>query len=177
MQTRLTTKKTGIKKFFVVESIDDVAKYMKLNYDTVKKATPTTRDFTSMYTSLDQEAVIEGVCWCVEQAFENKGNKYLARDASAKRRKKKHFKWKEGKDDKKVRAYTSDEVKQLVRLAVENSFVKNGDYILHQKKGIPTGGNASPDLANLYCASKEMRYLDTLPPQQQKKVWRVFPVH
>ena len=161
-----TYARTGIRKYFVVENIDSVMMKIKNNYSQLKKLTPTTRDFTAMYTSLNQDDLIKGVMWCVERVFALKAGKTLARETAEKNRKKKTFHWKVGTQGKFLH-YDPKKIEGLVTDMVKNCYVMNGDEVMHQVTGIPTGGNSCQDLANCFCVSREIPYIESLPKSMQ----------
>ncbi|KAJ9462022.1 Ubiquitin carboxyl-terminal hydrolase 26 [Diplonema papillatum] len=151
--------KTGIRRFFVVESIDGVAVHIKTNYARLRKKTPRTFDFKEMYTKIPQQRIVDYVMLAVLEAFEYaKSEKGF--DLKAQRSKHRfEFSNAEAAD---MTAYSVEEIRELVEFIVGNTFVTNGGRCYQQVTGIPMGGNASPDLANLYCYWCEKLYIDSL---------------
>ena len=55
--------------------------------------------------------------------------------------------------------YDITKVKELLSFCVTNTYVLQGGSLFKQKKGIPMGANASPDLANIFCHMKERAFM------------------
>ena len=55
-------------------------------------------------------------------------------------------------------AFSLDEVLELIEFCVHNAFVAHGGKVLRQSRGFPRG-DASPDLASLYCMQIEKEHL------------------
>ncbi|KAJ9439183.1 hypothetical protein DIPPA_11747, partial [Diplonema papillatum] len=150
---------TGIRRFFVVESVDDVAVHIKTNYARLRKKAPRTFDFKEMYTKIPQKQIVDYVMSAVAEAFE-----YMKSEKGANveaQRAKHRFEF--GKpDESNTTSYNVEEIRALVSFIVGNTFVTNGGTCYQQVSGIPMGGNASPDLANLYCYWCEKQYIDGL---------------
>ena len=53
-------------------------------------------------------------------------------------------------------------LKQLLTYVVKNTFLANGDFLRQQKKGVPIGADAGPELANLYLFAYESAFIDRL---------------
>ncbi|KAJ9468147.1 hypothetical protein DIPPA_16664 [Diplonema papillatum] len=154
-----TFLQTGIRRFFVVESVDDVAVHIKTNYARLRKKAPRTFDFKEMYTKIPQKQIVDYVMSAVAEAFE-----YMKSEKGANveaQRAKHRFEF--GKpDESNTTSYNVEEIRALVSFIVGNTFVTNGGTCYQQVSGIPMGGNASPDLANLYCYWCEKQYIDGL---------------
>ncbi len=160
-------KKTGVKRFFIVESVDDVAVHLKTHYTKLRGKKPDTFDFTEMYTKLPQEAIITSTMKAVDEALAFMTAKRGWKDIRVARPKrqsgKKTFAFvQDGDDDDDAIEYDREQIQDLITFIVQNSFVTNGNDCYHQQAGIPMGGNASPDLANLYCYEREKQYIDDL---------------
>ncbi|KAJ9460032.1 Kinesin-like protein 3 [Diplonema papillatum] len=151
--------KTGIRRFFVVESIDGVAVHIKTNYARLRQKVPRTFDFKEMYTKIPQQRIVEYVMLAVSEAFEY-AKAERGCDLKA-RRSKQQFEFSNA-DAMDATAYNVEEIRELVEFIVGNTFVTNGGQCYQQVTGIPMGGNASPDLANLYCYWCEKLYIDSL---------------
>ncbi|KAJ9468594.1 hypothetical protein DIPPA_19291 [Diplonema papillatum] len=153
-----TFLQTGIRRFFVVESVDDVAVHIKTNYARLRKKAPRTFDFKEMYTKIPQKQIVDYVMSAVAEAFEYMKSEKGA-NVEAQRANTAEF----GKpDESNTTSYNVEEIRALVSFIVGNTFVTNGGTCYQQVSGIPMGGNASPDLANLYCYWCEKQYIDGL---------------
>ena len=169
-QDRAEEAKTGVRKFFIVESIDDVAAVIKQHENELAKLTPKTFDFSAMYGTIPQDHAIQQLSQAITRAFEYMDNKRLQRPSSNRARKK-TFDWSSEEEPKfGLKTYNLKEVINLVSFVVKNSYVKNGECIRKQQKGLPTGGNASPDIANLFCYNIEYNYVSSLNIEEQRKL-------
>jgi hypothetical protein len=57
---------------------------------------------------------------------------------------------------------------------IDNIFLKNGDILVRQIKGIPMGTNSGPGLANIYLYSYESRFIDKLSNEEHKDIAAKF---
>ncbi|KAJ9460264.1 hypothetical protein DIPPA_07597 [Diplonema papillatum] len=112
-----------------------------------------------MYTKIPQQRIVEYVMLAVSEAFEY-AKAERGHDLKA-RRSKQQFEFSNA-DAMDGTAYNLEEIRELVEFIVGNTFVTNGGQCYQQVTGIPMGGNASPDLANLYCYWCEKLYIDSL---------------
>ena len=67
-------------------------------------------------------------------------------------------------------AFSSLDVISLLSFVLNHAIIKQGSHFFRQTKGIPMGGNASPDIANLYCYSVEATYVDKMV---NAKLWDI----
>ena len=66
----------GIKRYWVVTSVDEVARQLKGIPSNYTNNTPYTRDFTRMYTSLPQDKIANGVLKAVQEALTFQSSTY-----------------------------------------------------------------------------------------------------
>eukprot|EP00754_Rhynchopus_humris_P029764 Rhum_TRINITY_DN15233_c5_g1::Rhum_TRINITY_DN15233_c5_g1_i6::g.145922::m.145922 len=156
--------------YWIIQSADEAALRIKehTNLVTTTRAAPQTYDFTTMYTKLEHTPLIAAVKKATAEAFEwYADSRGLSTDdivmaRHAKGAPKRAFTFTDrrsvlGTDE----AFSLDELCELIEFCVHNTFVANSNQVLRQVCGIPMGGNASPDLANLYCMQIEKDYLLT----------------
>eukprot|EP01064_Diplonema_japonicum_P009824 TRINITY_DN1725_c0_g1_i4.p1 TRINITY_DN1725_c0_g1~~TRINITY_DN1725_c0_g1_i4.p1 ORF type:complete len:176 (+),score=14.36 TRINITY_DN1725_c0_g1_i4:351-878(+) len=105
-----------------------------------------------MYSNLDQGLLRKGLGRAIREAFEHAGKELVINKSGSS--------FADAEDDDKV--YSLSMVEELVEFVVDNAYVEQGGRALRQVRGIPMGGNASPDIANLYCYSVEADYIDGL---------------
>ena len=168
-QDREEEARTGVRKYFIVESIDEVAAVIKQHEDSLAKLTPRTFDFSAMYSTIPQNHALQHLHEAITRAFTFMKNKRLQRPHDN-RAKKKLFNWSPPNEPSHgLKTYTCDDVIKLVQYVIENSYVKNGGLIRKQQTGLPTGGNASSDIANIFCYNIEFKYISNLNSSDQKK--------
>ena len=145
-----------------MRSGEEAAQQLKqLNPDTLGRMW--TRDFTSMYTSLPQTTIVAKVMTACHEAF-----LWVAAD------KEKCPLERIGVSidyDYKMRATATlnsegahdlTDIKALLECVVQGTLIQQGEgtEILRQKQGIPMGGKASSEIANLYCYAVESKMVD-----------------
>ena len=118
----------------------------------VKKLTIDTLDFESMYTNIPTEKLLHNI-----RSLLNK------------------FRHDNYTDLKNVRSFitsknkydyihiTNAQIMLMIKIYLDFNYVKDGNHIYKQLKGIPTGGNCSPLLANLYLSEYELNFKDNNP--------------
>ena len=170
---RIKFRPQGIKRYWIVTSVNTVAFDLKTSYDKMIDSYLWTRDFTTMYTMIPQEKLIEGVMKAVVEAQEwfkeTKGSKFdrvkIGYNRSGKSFAHYHS---EGFD--------SNAIYHLLSKCVTEVFLQqqpNG-IIRRQVKGIPMGGKASAEMANLFCYSIESDFIDKLlatSQNEEAKLW------
>ena len=60
----------GIKRYWVVTSVDPVVKHIKIHQQRLSKHAVWTRNFETMYTNLEHDRLIYGVRQAVTEAFQ-----------------------------------------------------------------------------------------------------------
>ena len=153
--------KTGVRKYFIVDSVDEVIQRIKSNYpEFLKYAEPKTYDFTTMYSNLKHKVLKRNCKEAVDEAFRFSGKKHIARNSRA-RGKSKTFFFTDGVDAN-TKEYTSEMIGKLIDMCIDYSLIQpiGSHQCYRQTKGIPMGGNASPLLANLYCYAVEKKFIE-----------------
>jgi hypothetical protein len=154
----------GIKRYWIVTSVDAVAKHIKAHQKDLAQEQVYTEDFTTMYTKLPPDKIKEGVAKAVREAFQ-----FYAPDSAAAF----SLKWTNAGDAEAVfddkGTYTVDNVTTWIGAVVDGTFLKASPEspTLHQVIGVPMGGKCSSELANLYCYSVESQVIDDLLSKNQ----------
>jgi hypothetical protein len=122
-----------------------------------------------MYTTLDQQDMVECVAYAVKEAYgraedppevwRHKYIIYSGEGAPAEWCDEVHL---SNPDIKEEMCYTAEEVISLVRILVKYTYIHNGGVIKQQIKGIPIGTNPAPHLADLTCYKHEAQLIDRL---------------
>ena len=143
--------KNVYKKYWVVKNVDTVAAGIKIHQDKIKGAV-FTQYCTRMYTSIPQDQLIEKVLKPLLEAFQWKTTsasipfdglrmsvKYEYTNHSTARFRHEGLSFNDIQDI-------------LEQVCTEVCFQQPADrHIFRQSGGLPRGGNASAELANLYC--------------------------
>eukprot|EP01059_Diplonema_ambulator_P015921 TRINITY_DN2713_c2_g1_i1.p1 TRINITY_DN2713_c2_g1~~TRINITY_DN2713_c2_g1_i1.p1 ORF type:complete len:388 (+),score=26.71 TRINITY_DN2713_c2_g1_i1:502-1665(+) len=131
-----------------------------------------------MYTRLKQEKLIEVVRGVIKEAFDEQRNIHKAQDVWLVRKRcrrvsKRTFYFtatpKEENKSRTAHYYSEKDVQELVSDVVSNTYLEVGDVVYKQEQGLPMGGNASPDLANLFCYGIEKQYIEDLLAQGKEE--------
>ena len=148
--------KTGLKRYWVVTNVDRIATDIKHNIDLLRGQPVFTRDFTRMYTSIPQKELVATVKIAIQEVFEwhasksktDPNNLHVKVSVSRTGHADACF----AKD-----GYSFDEIEGLLHSVCSEVFFQQADSapVLKQKQGLPMGGKASAELANLYCDVKE----------------------
>jgi hypothetical protein len=151
--------KTGVKRCWFVNSHDEVCRWLK-NIPRPKNPQlkcVNTFDFSTMYTTLVLDDIVNSVKASVEEAFE--GHKFVALSGSS------VADW-IGDDSEPPKTgtiwYEVNEVVHLVKVLVRNTFIQNGNIIKKQEVGLPMGTNPAPAIADLTCYPKEAKFMDEI---------------
>ena len=167
----------GYKRYWVVTNVDQVASDIKFNVNTLRGQKVFTRDFTRMYTSIPQQKLVEKVTIAIKEVFEWHSSKTGIPVPDLKVKvtypKAGHAR---ACFDKQGFSY-EEILHMLTKVCVEVYFqqAKQGtlpEAMKHsttrrQKQGLPMGGKASAELANLYCYAVEAKFIDQLVEQGQ----------
>jgi hypothetical protein len=123
-----------------------------------KHDTPfSTWDFSTLYTTLDQDDMINRICDLLDRIFNNQTEKpilHLHKDQVT---------WVKRKHKKKNYFYLDCcDLKRWLSFLIKNTFLQFGSKVIHQAIGIPMGTNCAVFLANLYLFSFELDFITTL---------------
>ncbi|KAJ9438717.1 hypothetical protein DIPPA_14062 [Diplonema papillatum] len=161
---------TGFRFFWITESSDDTAFFLKTHVDELSGLVAGTFDFTTMYDQLGLEELSEEISNTIDEAFAAEAERLgirvedlvLVRPKSqhGPQRKKRCFTFKLSTElSSQQAAYSAQDLKALLAFCLANTYVLVNGTLMRQILGIPMGANASPDIANLFCYAKEKRYM------------------
>lgn len=164
---------TGIKRYFVIESPDEAALNIKQWSKDVRGLDVRGYDFKAMYTQLVHTALKDGLKRVTCSAFDHWASlKRISRNEVSLviptncPKPKGYFAAPDSKSakpfHKHITLYTLEDLHDLIDFCVNNSLIRVGDQFFLQVSGLPMGGNASPDMADLYCFGVESDFIDDL---------------
>jgi len=149
-------RNTGVNRYWVVDDHIEVLNKLKtLVQSGVQFTDIVTCDFSTLYTNLPHNCIIECMFQLVELCFKNAGKEYIAVSKMGKT-------WYCASNDVSsgVCLHKQD-VKDLISVVLSEAYVQFGGFVFKQVLGIPMGGAASPLIANLTLGMLEYEYLKT----------------
>ena len=163
-------KKTGIRKWWTVESIEEVALAIKDGEQNLIGKKMRTADFTTMYTMLPHERLLDTVQTAWKRAVEYEGSKRNSNE--------KNWELKQDHEGKYYFAPSGPEESEdwdlakymeLMKFLITDNHIWNGKELRRQKVGIPMGSPVSPHLANLFRYVVEAGFVEELLAKGQRK--------
>ena len=155
-------RKKGYKRYWVVTNVDTVAAAIKIHKDKIKGSV-FTRDFTRMYTSIPQERLIEKVLQPLREAFQWKSAETKIPFDDLRMDVKYEYNNHATAVFRHEGLSFKDIQELLEQVCTEVYFQQSAKgRIFRQKGGLPMGGKASAELANLYCYAIESAFIDWL---------------
>ena len=146
------------------------------NFSEYKSLLPATYDFKEMYNALRHDSIVSGIKKAVEEAFAFSEKPSMVLRPLGVEFSILNPSFSPSSDsfsfsllNDKV-AFSSLDVISLLSFVLNHAIIKQGSHFFRQTKGIPMGGNASPDIANLYCYSVEATYVDKMV---NAKLWDI----
>ena len=142
-------QRTGISPYWSVDnSLDCIKKLQNMKAKSVY-----TFDFSTLYTNLPLKSIEEALQQLVIKMFKNSSKHYILVNT--------FFKTAFWSDSPKsgYKVFTLDKVLDSLHWILYNTYVRFGDHLFRQEKGIPMGGNCSPLIADLYLSWLEYKYV------------------
>ena len=161
------------RKFIAINSVShfvSAARVLKKDGNTFKMQQS---DMGAMYTSLDQETVIENSLFMITLAFEKVAIKLgcvieeLRLDFVLRGKKVETSNWSRMGD-----GYALSEISELLTYSVASALVTFGGKIRRQAAGLGMGVPCSPELATLTCAKTELDHFETVAEAVQYFAFR-----
>ena len=107
-------------------------------------------DFSTLYTKLPHDSVKRQLFWLCDLLFRNTGKQYICVGYS-----KVYYSDMKTSDA----CFTAVEIKELIDAVLGNTFILFAGFTFQQTLGVPMGGNASPQLADLTLSCYEFQFL------------------
>jgi hypothetical protein len=156
-------KRTGIRKWWTVESIEEVALAIKDGEQQLVGKKMRTADFTTMYTMLPHGRLIATVQKAWDRAVEYEA---IKTDSSTQQ-----FELKQDhegrycfvpKESAESKEWDKEKYMELMEFLITDNHIWNGKELRRQSIGIPMGSPVSPHLANLYRYVVEAEFVEGL---------------
>ncbi|KAF8374323.1 hypothetical protein PRIPAC_80752 [Pristionchus pacificus] len=109
-------------------------------------------DFSSLFTNLPHDVVKEKIYYLFDLMFKNAGSDYIVVQGT-------NVKYDRNNSNTSGRSYHKNDLKGIVDFILRNSFAYYGGKLYQQRRGIPQGNNASPQIADLTLAVMEYQYI------------------
>ena len=146
---------TGLKYFWVIDNNADFCKALDRLSKKGKARSIATYDFSTLYTKIPHNKLIECLHFFIDKVFNKKDRRYLSVTGSGAH-------WVTGKYKGSGTVYDVENVKSALQFLIDNSYFYVGKQIFRQKIGIPMGLDPAPFLANLFLAFYEIHFIDGL---------------
>jgi hypothetical protein len=101
-----------------------------------------TYDFSTLYTSIDHGDLFNALQYIVELAYSSSRHKNIVVYSTS-------AKW-TNSDISTALIVSCNRLMELLRYLVSNTYIRVGNLVVRQKRGIPMGTNAAPEIADLY---------------------------
>jgi hypothetical protein len=142
-------KHHGIRRCWIVQSTDQLFYEIKQNLTHLQSFTPTTYDFTTMYTNLQQNHIIHNIQRAIKEA-----QQHLQSISRFQRNK---------VSNDLPKSIDLSKTMEHLQFIVSNTYLANNiNDIKQQTIGIPMGTNASPNIANLTLYVDESDFIDKI---------------
>ena len=110
-----------------------------------------TYDFSTLYTNIPHDKLKTRMADVISKAYEGSGKTYISVYSTSASFVNKH--------KKDTKAYTKDQLIEMMNYLIDNCYVTCGDSLFRQKIGIPMGTDCAPFLANLFLYSYEHEWM------------------
>ena len=157
---------TGFNLFWVVQNSKPIIDMLdKINKKKAAKSI-STFDFSTLYTKITHEDLINKLNEIIDLAFKGGNNKYIQVNNNK-------AWWTNNKNSKinKNTYFTLNILKKTTEHLIRESFFKIGKKIFLQRIGIPMGINPAPFWANLYLHKYELNYIKGKIKKDKKQAY------
>ena len=145
-------QRTGISLYWSVDnSLQCINKL-----ESMKASSVHTFDFSTLYTNLPLKSIEESIGQLVIKMFDNSRKTCILVNTFGKKAFWSNF------PKRGYKVFTLDKVLDSLHWILFNTYVRFGDKLFRQEKGIPMGGNCSPLIADLYLSWLEYKYMKEL---------------
>ena len=116
-----------------------------------------TFDFSTLYTNLPLDDIHDKLTQLIKKMYKNANSEYILVNLYTK----KVF-WSQINKLGNYKSFSLQHLLDALEFILYNTYIKFGQQLFLQTKGIPMGGNASPLIADLYLSWLEFQFLDKL---------------
>ena len=141
-----------------------IVEYVKLINKCKSGRNITTYDFTTLYTKLEHDQIIDALCFVIDLAFKKSKCNYISVYQ-------KSANWTNNPRGSTFK-FDQDSLKDCIRFLLLNSYFSIGSLCFHQTIGVPIGVDCGPDIANLSLFYYEYLYITSLIRSNYKRALR-----
>ena len=160
---------SGVKTFWVLQNNVPVINSLKNISAQNKARSMCTFDFSTLYTKIPHDKLVDVLCELTDFCFQGGTHKYIAVNSFSAR-------W-VGKIGKKQKIYDKHSIKRALNYLLNNCFFSLGGKLFRQIIGIPMGSDPAPYMANLflyYYENKWARELKKSNLYKARKLTNIF---
>ena len=144
------TKCTRINPYWIIKNnkpiLDTLSKISKQR----NAKSINTYDFTTLYTSINHDDLLSALTYIIDLAYKSSRHTNITiYNKSAK--------WANSTNSRL--SVTKDDLMIWTKFLIANTFIQIGNIVIRQKKGIPMGTNAAPQIADLYLLAQEIKFI------------------
>lgn len=163
-------KKCGVRKWWTVESIEEVALSIKDAEHKLVGKKMRTADFTTMYTKLPHQRLIDTVSIAWDRAVEYKagGMTSTTGDWCLRMDWETNYAFQQFDETMQREGMTKQTFMELMEFLIKENHIWNGTELRKQVIGIPMGSPVSPHLANLFRYVVEAQFVEDLLTNGEK---------
>ena len=160
---------TGVNTFWVIQNNSPIIDAMKKLNTRNKARSITTFDFSTLYTKLPHDKLLDVLHKLIDFCFNGGGLKYvtISRFGAS---------WSKEPKDSKL-CFSKQQLKDAVTYLISNCFFTVGSKIFRQIIGIPMGSDPAPFFANLFLYFYESKWMESLKKNdliRARKLCNVF---
>ena len=145
---------TGVKHYWIVDNSMPIVDFLKTVNQRNAGRNIETYDFTTLYTKLDHNEILESINYVIDLAFKKSKYKYVSVYA-------KSASWSNSPRSSTLK-FDVDSLKNSIKFLIENSYFSVGSLNFKQTIGIPIGVDCAPPLANLILFRYEYQFISKL---------------
>ena len=155
---KIAEQRSGDKLYISVKSNLDVLNKL---HDTSTFHSATTYDFSTLYTKLPHNVIIQELFSITQILFKNSNCKYLVTRREKNKYGKSAYYSNHYVDNDSWLSFTEQMVYELIHTVVTESYVTFAGKPMYQRAVFRMGGNASPLIADLVLSSLELKFFKT----------------
>jgi hypothetical protein len=145
---------SGVKQFWCIDSHKDVVDTLNKLNNKGEANTISTFDFSTLYTKIPHDKLIEVLSEIVRTSFNTDTRKFLSVG-------KKRAYWVKGFSPTRYH-FSDDDIIYALKFLIENAYFRVGNSIFRQKIGIPMGSDPAPFFANLFLHHYEAKWVKSI---------------
>jgi hypothetical protein len=143
-------RETGLQCYLSIKSVNEFTRLVRIHSAEVAQQGLATYDFTTMYTSFDQQFILGNIMKAYKQAQDFEASRCPTGNEPPNMT---EGGWVFGE------GWSLDDVESMLRISLTTAYTVNGGKVRRQTKGMPQGMPHAPQMANLACYPVEEAYI------------------